>query len=231
MSFLQNEGAAYFYPDPTAVQFSYPEELSEMCGIAGWIDRERDLTRELPVLEKMRESLAHRGPDAAGMWVSPAAALVHRRLIVVDPQGGEQPMVRRRGERCCVITYNGELYNTRELRRELEALGHVFRGYSDTEVLLASYVEWGRECVARLNGIFAFAIWDEADQSLFLARDRLGVKPLFYCRQGNAFLFGSELKALLAHPHGQARDRCRRPGRNPGHGPRSDAGARGFPRG
>jgi asparagine synthase (glutamine-hydrolysing) len=115
-----------------------------MCGIAGWIDWERDLTQEQAALEAMQKTLANRGPDAEGMWVSATAALVHRRLIVVDPEGGLQPMARERGGRCCILTYNGELYNTGELRQELQAKGYTFEGYSDTEVLLVSYIEWKR---------------------------------------------------------------------------------------
>jgi len=172
-----------------------------MCGITGWVDWKRDLSREDDILLKMTNSLSHRGPDAVGTWMSPRAALGHRRLVVVDPLGGQQPMVRSRGNNKYVITYNGELYNTLELRRELEARGHRFQTRnSDTEVLLMAYIEWGSACLARLNGIYAFAIWDDSDQSLFLARDRLGVKPLFYCHQGASFIFGSEIKALLAHP-------------------------------
>lgn len=198
-----------------------------MCGITGWIDWEVDLTRQGPVLEAMVETLSRRGPDAAGTWLSPRAALGHRRLIVVDPEGGGQPMTRRRGEYTFTITYNGELYNTLELRRELEARGHTFlTRNSDTEVLLVAYMEWGTACVERFNGIFAFAIWSEAGQSLFLARDRLGVKPLFYAQRGSAFLFGSELKALLAHPavrpevdtEGLAEIFVLGPSRTPGHG-------------
>lgn len=172
-----------------------------MCGITGWIDWEKDLTLQRPLLEAMTGTLAYRGPDAAGIWLSPRAALGHRRLVVVDPVGGAQPMTRQRGGGIYTITYNGELYNTKELRQELEARGHVFlTRNSDTEALLFSYIEWGSQCVGRLNGIFAFAIWDETRQTLFMARDRLGVKPLFYTRRGSAFIFGSELKALLAHP-------------------------------
>ena len=171
-----------------------------MCGIAGWIDWERDLTREQAALEAIQMTLANRGPDAEGMWVSTTAALVHRRLIVVDPEGGTQPMVRQRGGSCCILTYNGELYNTDELRRELQDKGYTFEGYSDTEVLLVSYIEWGPECIKRFNGIFAFGIWNEAEQSLFLGRDRLGVKPLFYTVKESAFIFGSEIKTLLANP-------------------------------
>lgn len=197
-----------------------------MCGITGWIDWEVDLTQQGPILEAMTETLSFRGPDAAGMYLSPRAALGHRRLIVVDPTGGGQPMIRRRGEFNYVLSYNGELYNTPELRRELEGHGHTFRGHSDTEVLLVAYMHWGPECVQRLNGIFAFAVWSEADQSLFLARDRLGVKPLFYAQRGSAFLFGSELKSLLAHPAinpevdagGLAEVFVLGPSRTPGHG-------------
>lgn len=198
-----------------------------MCGITGWIDWEVDLTRQRPVLEAMTDKLSRRGPDAAGFWLSPRAALGHRRLIVVDPEGGGQPMTRHRGNKVYTITYNGELYNTLDLRRELEARGHKFlTRNSDTEVLLYSYLEWGPECLQRLNGIFAFGIWSEEDQTLFMARDRLGVKPLFYARRGSALLFGSELKALLAHPGvqpevdagGLAEIFVMGPSRTPGHG-------------
>jgi len=198
-----------------------------MCGINGWVDWEVDLTQQRHILETMTGTLAHRGPDAAGIWLSPRAALGHRRLIVVDPSGGSQPMTRRRGNDTYTITYNGELYNTLELRQELEARGHTFYTHnSDTEVLLVAYMEWGAECIEHFNGIFAFAIWHEKEQSLFLGRDRLGVKPLFYTQRGSAFLFASELKALLAHPavrpevdaEGLAEVLVMGPSRTPGHG-------------
>ncbi|MDI6870859.1 MAG: asparagine synthase (glutamine-hydrolyzing) [Bacillota bacterium] len=199
-----------------------------MCGITGWVDWEQELEGEEAgaVLEAMTATLASRGPDAAGTWVAGHAALGHRRLVVVDPAGGGQPMVRRRGEQTFVLVYNGELYNTSDLRAELTAKGYAFQGHSDTEVLLLSFMEWGPECVDRLNGIFAFAVWDAAAQSLFAARDRLGVKPLFYAERGRAFLFGSELKALLAHPavepvvdaEGLAELFVLGPSRTPGHG-------------
>lgn len=172
-----------------------------MCGITGWIDWERDLTLERPTLEAMTGTMAYRGPDASGFWLTTRAALGHRRLVVVDPVGGAQPMTRSRGDRVYTITYNGELYNTAELRQDLEARGHSFlTRNSDTEALLLSYIEWGADCVYRFNGIFAFAIWNEAEQTLFMARDRLGVKPLFYTERGRSFIFGSEIKSLLAHP-------------------------------
>lgn len=197
-----------------------------MCGIAGWINWDRDLTRQKPVLEAMGGTLANRGPDAEGFWYSRHAAFAHRRLVVVDPAGGAQPMVRRRGGKQCVLVYNGELYNTPDLRGELEARGYSFHGHSDTEVLLVSYLEWGEKCVELLNGIFAFAVWNEAEEKLFLARDRLGVKPLFYSRTRDGLIFGSELKALLAHPEiqpaidarGLAEVLVMCPGRTPGHG-------------
>jgi asparagine synthase (glutamine-hydrolysing) len=174
-----------------------------MCGIAGWIDWEQDLTQSRPILEKMTETLTPRGPDASGYWVSSRAAIGHRRLIVVDPSGGSQPMVRCYEERTYVLTYNGELYNTEEIRRDLITLGFTFQSYSDTEVLLLSYVAWGPACLDRFNGIYAFGIWSEHDQTLFLGRDRMGVKPLFYAVRGSSFIFGSEIKTLLAHPRVQ----------------------------
>jgi asparagine synthase (glutamine-hydrolysing) len=149
----------------------------------------------------MTARLAARGPDARGDWASGHAVLGHRRLSVIDlTPNADQPMVFRREDRTCVIVYNGEIYNHRELRRMLEARGHRFRSMSDTEVLLAAYVEWGHACLERLDGIFAFAIWDEARQELLLARDPLGVKPLFWARVGEGIAFASEIKALLEHP-------------------------------
>lgn len=197
-----------------------------MCGITGWVDWERELAGEERILAAMAGTLAHRGPDAGGTWLAGHAAIGHRRLSVIDIAGGAQPMVRRRGTDTYVISYNGELYNTDELRHDLLARGYTFQGHSDTEVLLAAYMEWGPACTERLNGIFAFAVWHEAAQSLFLARDQLGVKPLFYTRRGNSLIFGSELKAILAHPavppqvdaDGLAEIFVIGPGRTPGHG-------------
>ncbi len=197
-----------------------------MCGIAGWIDYEAEFTAESAALEAVARTMACRGPDGEGTWAGRHAALAHRRLIVVDPAGGGQPMTLERGGNTYVITYNGELYNTEDLRRELLARGHSFRGHSDTEVLLASFVEWGPACLERLNGIFAFGIWSAADERLFLARDRLGVKPLFFVQRGRGLLFASELKAILAHglvapevdAEGLAEVFAIGPGRTPGHG-------------
>lgn len=171
-----------------------------MCGITGWIDWERDLNNARHTVGRMTETLTNRGPDASGIWLSQHAALGHRRLSVIDPENGKQPMVRHRGNQTYVISYNGELYNAPELRQELEALGYTFQTHCDTEVLLLAFMEWNENCFGKLNGIFAFAIWQEHEQRLFMCRDRLGVKPLFYTQRGSSFLFGSELKALLAHP-------------------------------
>ncbi|MGA8942370.1 MAG: asparagine synthase (glutamine-hydrolyzing) [Thermoactinomyces sp.] len=171
-----------------------------MCGITGWIDFTKDLTREKKILQQMNRTLANRGPDAEGTWFSPHAAFGHQRLIVIDPEGGVQPMVKIKDGRKFVITYNGQLYNMEELRLKLLSLGHSLSTRSDTELILTAYIQWGEECPGYLNGIFAFAIWDEQRQTCFMARDRIGVKPLFYTKVGDSFLFGSELKSLLAHP-------------------------------
>ncbi|KVN09667.1 asparagine synthetase B [Burkholderia stagnalis] len=171
-----------------------------MCGITGWVDWQHDLREHVPTLRAMTASLVHRGPDGSGEWVTARAALGHRRLSIIDPANGAQPMVRNARQRTFAITYNGELYNTPELRRELEARGCRFETRCDTEVLLHAYIEWGPACLDRLNGIFAFAVWDETDRRLFLARDRVGVKPLFFARLDSGLVFGSEMKAILANP-------------------------------
>lgn len=131
----------------------------------------------------MTDAIEHRGPDAEGAWVSENAALGHRRLIVIDPNGGKQPMLYQNNHHQIALTYNGELYNYLELKEELTEKGHTFNTSSDTEVLLHSYLEWGEECVRHFNGIFAFGIWDEEKKQLMLGRDRLGVKPLFFTKR------------------------------------------------
>ncbi len=171
-----------------------------MCGIVGWINLEENLTEKNIIIENMTNTLVNRGPDGFGVYSSENALLGHRRLIVVDPEGGSQPMTRKVADKTYTIVYNGELYNTEELRKKLLDKGYEFQSYSDTEVLLVSYIAWGKDCVEELNGIYAFGIWDEAEKQLFIARDRLGVKPLFYTEKGNNFIFASELKALLQHP-------------------------------
>ncbi len=171
-----------------------------MCGIAGIVNFEKNMLDECRTLSAMMDAIAHRGPDSAGTFLTHQVALGHRRLTVVDPAGGSQPMIRSIGGNTYAIIYNGELYNTLELRQMLINKGHTFSSHSDTEALLLAYIEWGPSCVEYLNGIFAFAIWDEKKQRVFLARDRMGVKPLFIARAGHALVFASEIKALLAHP-------------------------------
>ncbi len=177
-----------------------------MCGIAGfWSDSVHDKL----LAEKMASRITTRGPDDAGVWYDSSAglALAHRRLSIIDlSPAGHQPMVSPCGR--FVLIYNGEIYNHQDLRRELEEEngGFEWRGHSDTETLLAGLRHWGVErCLQKLNGMFAFALWDNAERQLFLARDRMGEKPLYYGRNGNAFLFGSELKALAAHPEWQGK--------------------------
>src|SRR5205807_2185191 len=175
-----------------------------MCGIAGFANRSReggDADMQVAVLA-MANALRHRGPDDSGTWLDPVAgvALGHRRLSVVDLSPlGHQPMQSASGR--YVIVFNGEIYNFRALRAELEKHGHTFRGHSDTEVMLAAVSEWGiHQAVARFNGMFAFALWDRQERTLHLARDRFGEKPLYYGRFRGTFMFASELKALRVHP-------------------------------
>src|SRR5579862_9075314 len=170
-----------------------------MCGITGWVDFGRDLQGQRAAIAAMTATMICRGPDAGEVWVSAHAAIGHRRLSVIDLPGGGQPM-RAPGEDDVVLTFSGEIYNYLELRRELAARGHQFRTRSDTEVLLHCYLEWGADCVGRLNGMFAFGVWDGRREELLLARDRLGVKPLYYAPRPDGVLFGSEPKAILAHP-------------------------------
>ena len=169
-----------------------------MCGIGGFVDFERDARRGGPILHGMKRTLTPRGPDAEGTYFDEDAALVHRRLIVIDPEGGKQPM--HSPDRNTIIIYNGELYNTPELRTELMSRGHEFVGHSDTEVLLHAYLEWKTDAFSRLNGIFAFAIWEKRERRLTLCRDRLGVKPLFFAPIRNGMTFGSTIDTVLCHP-------------------------------
>ncbi len=165
-----------------------------MCGIFG-------IAGDAPLdgrLERSLATLAHRGPDAGGTFVRPGIGLGHRRLSIIDLEGGVQPMFNEDGSKA--VVFNGEIYNFPELRDELIAKGHCFATRSDTETILHAYEEWGERCVERMAGMFAFALWDEREKTLFLARDRLGIKPLFIADYGGAFYFASEMKAILANP-------------------------------
>lgn len=208
-----------------------------MCAIAGVLG--------LPVnqefLERMKQTMLRRGPDGNGIYTGRGCALLHTRLAIIDPNGGAQPMSLEYGKERYILVYNGELYNTDELRRDLERLGHDFVGYSDTEVVLHTYAQWGEDCVDRFNGIFAFAVYEERAQRLFLARDRIGVKPLFYKREADGLIFASEIKTILAYPsvkaeldaEGVAQILTLGPGRSPGSGvfrgiKELEAGCRGY---
>jgi asparagine synthase (glutamine-hydrolysing) len=169
-----------------------------MCGIAGVFYRDQARPVDSSLLKAMGESIAHRGPDAEGYWAEPGIGLVHRRLSIIDLAGGDQPIGNEDGS--VQVIFNGELYNFPELRAGLEARGHRFRTRSDTEVLVHLYEEDGDQLVERLRGMFAFALWDRRRRCLVLARDRLGIKPLYLYRDADKAVFGSELKAILAHP-------------------------------
>ncbi|MEV6674500.1 asparagine synthase (glutamine-hydrolyzing) [Streptomyces sp. NPDC051162] len=172
-----------------------------MSGIAGWVDFERDLVPEASTVRAMAAALAHRGPDGESDWIEGHAALAHRRLALLDLERGQQPAVFATGSGpVAVLTLDGGITNHVELRRELAVKGHRFTGHGDTEVALHAYLEWGTDFLTRLEGLFALAVWDVKRQELLLARDRLGVKPLCYYLTSSGVLFGSEPKALLAHP-------------------------------
>jgi asparagine synthase (glutamine-hydrolysing) len=168
-----------------------------MCGITGILDTS-GAPADAVLLRRMADAIAHRGPDGSGFHVDGPIGLGHRRLSIIDLAGGAQPISNE--DDAIHIVFNGEIYNFVELRRELEAAGHHFKTRSDTEVILHGYEQWGVDCVSRLNGMFAFAIWDSRRRQLFLARDHLGVKPLYYTRIGARLLFASEIKALLEDP-------------------------------
>ncbi len=198
-----------------------------MCGIAGAIDSRENFEYTGDNLGKaILPTMKRRGPDDDGMYLTDGAALFHARLAVVDISGGKQPMVYKEGGREFALVYNGELYNTDEIRKELKDLGYAFSGHSDTEVVLKAYAHWGQDCVLKFNGIFAFAVWEKHRRRLFAARDRMGVKPFFYTVQDGRFIFASELKSILAFPGvtpeldrgGAAEIMLTGPGRTPGCG-------------
>lgn len=175
-----------------------------MCGISGFCDFNTNLKKKeetnRKLVEDMGKTITHRGPDSFGSYIGDHVAFAHTRLAVMDPENGMQPMIKQREGYTYVIVYNGELYNTNEIKEELEKRGSKFHTTSDTEVLLEAYITFGREVVERLNGIYSFMIWDEKNKSSFFCRDRFGVKPLFYTIQDGRFFFASEIKALLAYP-------------------------------
>ena len=193
-----------------------------MCGIAGVIGKVPDKEGQ----QRMLATMYRRGPDGSGVFEGRNCILLHTRLAIIDPVGGAQPMEYKLGDKKYVITYNGELYNTEDLRRELIKMGHVLFTHSDTEVLLHGYVQWGKDVLEKLNGIYAFAVWEVHSSKLFAARDRMGVKPFFYSELRDRFIFGSEIKTILAAPdvHAVIDENGARellllaPGRTPGSG-------------
>ena len=172
-----------------------------MCGITGFINLNGEPVSPV-ILKKMTDAIAHRGPDGEGQWVEGNVAIGHRRLAIIDlSPAGHQPMIS--ADHRYVLSYNGEIYNYRELRTDLEAEGALFRSKTDSEVMLCAFARWGTDALHKFNGMFAVALWDRKEQTLLLARDRYGIKPLYYATQGNTFSFGSEQKAIMAQPHFQ----------------------------
>lgn len=176
-----------------------------MCGITGWVSFDRDLRSASGTLDTMTETMSCRGPDDRGTWIEGPAGLGHRRLAVIDLPGGRQPMTVRTPHGTVALVYSGETYNFTELRRELAGRGHEFTTESDTEVVLRGYLEWGEALAERLNGMYAFAVWDGRHDKLVMIRDRMGIKPFYYYETPGGVLFGSEPKAILANPLARAR--------------------------
>ena len=171
-----------------------------MCGFVGFVDYKKDTSKLKNILINMNNTISKRGPDEEGFYINKNVAFGHKRLIVIDPDGGKQPMTEKLSFGEFTIVYNGQIYNTKELRKTLEENGFEFNGHCDTEVLLKSYIYYGKDVVKHLNGIFAFAIWNSKDNELFLARDHFGIKPLFYTIQDGTFVFSSEIKGLFEFP-------------------------------
>ena len=171
-----------------------------MCGIVGFVNYKKNISNYKDILSNMNNTLSNRGPDEQGFYIKENVALAHKRLIVIDPEGGKQPMIEKYSFGEYIIVYNGQIYNTKELRHTLEENGFSFNGHCDTEVLLKSYIYYGNEVAKHLNGIFSFAIWNSQKQELFLARDHFGVKPLYYTQFDNSFIFASEIKAIFKYP-------------------------------
>ena len=172
-----------------------------MCGIVGFVNYEKNISTYKNVLNTMTNTLHKRGPDETGYYINKHIALGHKRLIVIDPEGGKQPMIEKYSFGEYVIVYNGQIYNFDEIKQSLISQGFEFNTHSDTEVLLKAYIFYGKDVVHHLNGIFSFAIWDSHSEELFLARDHFGVKPLFYTFFDNSFIFASELKAIFEYPN------------------------------
>ena len=176
-----------------------------MCGLVGYVNFTKDISGYKHIISEMNNTLKKRGPDEDGFFFDKSINLAHKRLIVIDKDNGKQPMQAFYNENAYTICYNGQIYNAPDLRKELIDLGFSFEGHSDTEVLLKGFIHWGYDIVKKINGIFAFAVWNNKKQELFLARDHFGIKPLYYTIADDNFIFASEIKAILKHPHVKAR--------------------------
>lgn len=170
-----------------------------MCGIVGVINYTKDISNSVNLIKKMNERILKRGPDNEGYYIEKNVLFGHKRLAIIDIEKGLQPMSFRYNECNYTIIYNGQIYNAKELKRELEELGMSFTTRSDTEILLKGYIIYGKNILSKLNGIFSFAIWNSKLEELFIARDHFGIKPLYYTRCNDNFIFASEIKAILAH--------------------------------
>lgn len=171
-----------------------------MCGIVGIVNFKKDIKEQEKLISEMFNSLESRGPDEYGLFLDHNVNLGHRRLSILDKENGKQPMSYKIDDTTYTIIYNGQIYNSNELREILRKKGFQFIGHSDTEVLLKAYISFGKDVLNHLNGIFAFAVWNEKEKELFLARDHFGIKPLYYTIRNGNFIFASEIKAILKHP-------------------------------
>ena len=170
-----------------------------MCGISGIVDLKDRRPIDRNLVKAMNDTILHRGPDGEGFHFEPGVGFGHRRLSIIDLEGGKQPIYNE--DNTVVLSYNGEIYNYQELAAELKSLGHRFRTHCDTEVVVHAWEEWGVHCLDRFNGMFAFALWDQNKQTLFLVRDRIGIKPLYYALLSDGHIvFGSEMKAVVRNP-------------------------------
>ncbi len=194
-----------------------------MCGITGFVNHTKDISSYKNVLNNMTDEIIKRGPDETGIYLEKHVALGHRRLVVIDLENGKQPMQAIHNENTYTIVYNGQIYNANEIRKDLLSAGFSFDGHCDTEVLLKAYIHYGSSVLSKVNGIFAFAIWDTNKQELFLARDHFGIKPLYYSIVDNTLIFSSEVKSILKHPLVEAKidnnGLCELFGLGPAHSP------------
>lgn len=171
-----------------------------MCGLVGFVNLKHDISEKKDIIYEMTKALAKRGPDEENFFINKHINLGHRRLTIIDPENGHQPMSATYDENTYTIVYNGQLYNSKDIRDELIDNGYAFNGYCDTEVILKAYIHYGTDIIKKFNGIFSFAIWNEKKQELILARDHFGIKPLYYTIIDDNLIFASEVKALIKHP-------------------------------